>query len=166
MRCEESTEAFTPILIESHQTAPLSRRILLLFATAAGLSVANIYCAQPLLEALALEFGFNKASVGSVITLTQIGYASGLFFIVPLGDLLDRRRLIVCQLTLSAIALIIVGFAASRSTLLIAMFFVGLFAAVVQILVAFAASLAPPEERGRAIGTVTSGIVFGILLAR
>jgi predicted MFS family arabinose efflux permease len=166
MRCEESTEAFTPILIEAHQTAPLSRRILLLFATAAGLSVANIYCAQPLLEALALEFGFSKASVGSVITLTQIGYASGLFFIVPLGDLLDRRRLIVCQLTLSAIALIIVGFAASGITLLIAMFFVGLFAAVVQVLVTFAASLASPEERGRAIGTVTSGIVLGILLAR
>jgi predicted MFS family arabinose efflux permease len=166
MQCEESTEAFPPIVSEVHQTTTLPRRVLLLFAIAAGLSVANIYCAQPLLEAMALEFGFGKASVGSVITLTQIGYAAGLFFVVPLGDLLDRRGLILCQLSFSAVALSVVGFAASRSTLLIAMFFVGLFAAVVQVLVAFAASLAAPEERGRTVGTVTSGIVLGILLAR
>jgi predicted MFS family arabinose efflux permease len=166
MRCEESTEALSPIQVEGRQTAPLSRPVLLLFATAAGLSVANIYCAQPLLEALAAEFGFGKASVGSVITLTQIGYALGLFFIVPLGDLLNRRRLVLCQLSFSAVALAVVYFAASKSVLLIAMFLVGLLAVVVQVLVAFAASLAPPEERGSAVGTVTSGIVLGILLAR
>lgn len=165
MRCEESTEALPPIQVEGREKA-LSRPVLLLFATAAGLSVANIYCAQPLLEVLAVEFGFGKASVGSVITFTQVGYALGLFFIVPLGDLLNRRRLILCQLSLSAVALVVVYSAVSRSALLIAMFFVGLLAVVAQVLVAFAASLAPPEERGSAVGTVTSGIVLGILLAR
>jgi predicted MFS family arabinose efflux permease len=165
MRCEESTEALPPIQVEGRQKA-LSTPVLLLFATAAGLSVANIYCVQPLLEVLAVEFGFSNASVGSVFTLTQIGYAFGLFFIVPLGDLLNRRRLVLYQLSFSAAALVVVYFAASRSMLLIAMFFVGLLAVVVQVLVAFAASLAPPEQRGSAVGTVTSGIVLGILLAR
>jgi predicted MFS family arabinose efflux permease len=164
-RCEESPKALPPIQVEGREKA-LSRPVLLLFATAAGLSVANIYCAQPFLEALAGEFGFGRASVGSVITFTQIGYALGLLFIVPLGDLLNRRRLVLCQLSLSAVALVVVYFAASKEMLLIAMFFVGLLAVVVQVLVAFAASLAPPEERGSAVGTVTSGIVLGILLAR
>ena len=110
MRCEESTEALPPIQVEGRQTAPLSRPVLLLFATAAGLSVANIYCAQPLLEAIALEFGFGKSSVGSVITLTQIGYALGArsFSSVPLGDLLNRRRLVLCQLSFSVVALAVV----------------------------------------------------------
>jgi predicted MFS family arabinose efflux permease len=166
MCSEEGTEPLPPIQLKARQTAPLSRPVLLLFAMAAGLSVANIYCAQPLLEVLAVEFQFGKASIGSVITLTQIGYALGLFFIVPLGDRVNRRRLVLCQISFSSVALVVVYFAASKSMLLIAMFLVGLLAVVVQVLVAFAASLALPEDRGSAVGTVTSGIVLGILLAR
>ncbi|RZU35754.1 putative MFS family arabinose efflux permease [Edaphobacter modestus] len=147
-------------------TPTLKRSTLFLFAIAAGLSVANVYFAQPLLDALSIQFGFNTASVGLVITVTQIGYALGLFLIVPLGDWLDRRRLVLSQLTLSAVALIVVSFATSKATLLIAMFLVGLFAVVVQVLVAFAASLALSEQRGSAVGTVTGGVVLGILLAR
>jgi predicted MFS family arabinose efflux permease len=98
--------------------------------------------------------------------VTQIGYAVGLFFIVPLGDLVNRRQLVLTQLLLSAIVLALVGFARSEGLFLICLFFVGLLAVVVQVLVAFAASLAPTEKRGRAVGTVTSGVVLGILLAR
>jgi predicted MFS family arabinose efflux permease len=144
----------------------ISRRVLLLFAFAAGVSVANIYCAQPLLDSMSREFGFTPSSAGSIIAVTQAGYAAGLIFIVPLGDLLNRRRLIVSQLTLSALALAVVGLAQIKELLLLGLFFVGLLAVVVQVLVAFSASLVAPESRGRAVGTVTSGVVLGILLAR
>jgi predicted MFS family arabinose efflux permease len=101
-----------------------------------------------------------------VVTVTQIGYALGLVLIVPLGDLLDRRRLIVSQAVLSALALIVVGLAPTAFVLLAGMIVVGLLAVAVQVLVAFAASLARPAERGRIVGAVTSGVVIGILLAR
>lgn len=156
-----------PVYVAGSAGAPaLKRSTLFLFAVAAGLSVANVYFAQPLLDALSTQFRFNRASIGLVITVTQIGYALGLFLIVPLGDWLDRRRLVLSQLTLSAAALIVVSFATIKTTLLIALFFVGLFAVVVQVLVALAASLALPEQRGSAVGSVTGGIVLGILLAR
>lgn len=144
----------------------LSRSVILLFAVACGLSVANIYYAQPLLDAMARDFAISPASIGIVVTVTQIGYALGLLFIVPLGDLLDRRRLIVMQAAASAVALLVVGFAPTGVVLLAGMVAVGLLAVAVQVLVAFAASLAAPAERGRIVGTVTSGVVLGILLAR
>ncbi len=144
----------------------LTRPALLLFAVAAGVSVANVYFAQPLLDEVSIQFGFDTASAGLVVTVTQIGYALGLFLIVPLGDWLDRRRLVLSQLALSAVALTVVSFNTSKATLLFAMFFVGLFAVVVQVLVAFAAGLALPEQRGSAVGAVTGGVVLGILLAR
>jgi predicted MFS family arabinose efflux permease len=144
----------------------LSNRVLVLFAIAAGLSVANIYCAQPVLDAVARDFAISQASVGSVITFTQVGYALGLFFIVPLGDFLDRRRLIVSQLLISMFALLAVGFAPNIAVMLAAIFVVGLLAVVIQVLVAYAATLASPEERGSVVGKVTGGVVAGILLAR
>lgn len=121
-------------------TAALSQSVILLFAAACGLSVANIYYAQPLLDAMAHDFSINPASVGIVVTVTQIGYALGLLLIVPLGDLLDRRMLIVGQAVLSAMALVVVGFAPTGTVLLAGMVAVGLLAVVVQVLVAFAAT--------------------------
>jgi len=146
--------------------AALSRSVILLFAAACGLSVANIYYAQPLLDAMARDFAISPASIGIVVTVTQIGYALGLLFIVPLGDFLDRRRLIVMQSVASALALAVVGLAPTAGVLLTGMVAVGLLAVAVQVLVAFAASLAAPAQRGKIVGTVTSGIVLGILLAR
>lgn len=138
----------------------------LVFAIACGLSVANVYFAHPLLDAIAHDFAIAPASVGIVVTVTQIGYALGLFFIVPLGDLFDRRKLIAGQAVLSAVALSAVGLAPSAAMLLASLAVVGLLAVVVQVLVAYAADLAVPSERGRAVGTVTSGVILGILLAR
>jgi predicted MFS family arabinose efflux permease len=144
----------------------LTQSLVLLFAVACGLSVANVYCAQPLLDAIARDFGVSQASVGLVLTVTQAGYALGLFFIVPLGDLLDRRRLVVGQLLISVLALITVGLSPNIAVMLCGVFVIGLLAVVIQVLVALAATLARPEERGGMVGRVTSGVVIGILMAR
>ncbi|CAM5701606.1 MFS transporter OS=Lysinibacillus sphaericus OX=1421 GN=LS41612_21350 PE=4 SV=1 [Lysinibacillus sphaericus] len=138
----------------------------MLFATACGISVANIYFAQPLLDQLSNDFGIDDSFIGLVITITQIFYGIGLLLLVPLGDLLNQRRLIVGQMLLSTIALIIVGTAFSSAILFVGMALVGLLAVVTQTLVAFAANIASPSERGRIVGIVRSGIVIGIRRAR
>ncbi|WP_371318237.1 MFS transporter [Paenibacillus elgii] len=144
----------------------MSRSVALLFAIACGLAVANVYYAQPLLDAMASELGIDRAAVGIVITATQIFYALGLLMLVPLGDLVNRRKLIVGQMLLSVLALIAVGTASTAAVLLAGMGAVGLLAVVTQTLVAYASTLAAPAERGRVVGFVTSGVVIGILLAR
>jgi predicted MFS family arabinose efflux permease len=144
----------------------LTRGVAMLFAVACGLAVANVYFAQPLLDAMADDFGIDHAIVGIIVTVAQIGYGLGLLLLVPLGDLLDRRRLIVSQSLLSVVALLTVGTATSTAFLLAGMAALGLMAVVTQVLVAYAAGLAAPGERGRIVGTVTSGIIIGILLAR
>jgi predicted MFS family arabinose efflux permease len=163
-KIERDTVQEQPIRDDSAPS--LSRIVTLLFAVASGLSVANIYYAQPLLDRIASEFGINHAAVGMIITITQICYALGLFLLVPLGDLLDRRKLVVRLLLLSVFALLMVGIAPTKIILFAGMAVVGLFAVVVQVLVSFAATLAKPADRGRTIGFVTSGVVIGILLAR
>ncbi|GII54956.1 MFS transporter [Planotetraspora thailandica] len=144
----------------------LTRGVTLLFAVACGTAVAGVYFAQPLLVTLGSDFSITPALLGFVVTLTQIGYGLGLFFLVPLGDLVDPRRLVVTQLLLLAAALVVVGLATTGAVLLAGMVAVGLLAVVTQTLVAFAASLAPAARRGRVVGLVTSGVVTGILLAR
>jgi len=144
----------------------MSLAMTLFFATACGISVANIYFAQPLLDQLSNDFNIDHSVIGVVITITQIFYGLGLLLLVPLGDLFNQRRLIVGQMLLSAIALIIVGTAFSSVVLFAGMALVGILAVVTQTLVAFAANIAAPVERGRVVGIVTSGIVIGILLAR
>ncbi|GGV58673.1 MFS transporter [Streptomyces longisporoflavus] len=144
----------------------LTRGVLALFALACGAAVANVYFSQPLLVTMGHDLGMSPALVGSVVTLTQVGYGLGLFFLVPLGDVADRRRLIVAQLLLLVVTLAVVATAHTAVMLLAGMAATGLLAVVTQTLVAFAASLARPAERGRVVGLVTSGVVIGILLAR
>lgn len=144
----------------------LSRGVVILFAVACGTAVANVYFSQPLLVTMGHDLAMSPALVGSVVTLTHVGYGLGLFFLVPLGDMADRRRLIVAQLLLLVVALAVVAAAHSAAILLAGMAAMGLLAVVTQTLVAFAASLAPPAGRGRVVGLVTSGVVIGILLAR
>ncbi|UMZ09954.1 MFS transporter [Pseudomonas sp. MPFS] len=147
-------------------TPLLSPKIVLLFATACGLAVGNVYYAQPLLDAMARSFGLAPATVGIVISLTQVGYGVGLLLLVPLGDLVNRRRLIVSQTLLSVVALLAVALAPNSAWLLLGMAGIGLLAVVTQVLVAYAANLAQPQQRGHVVGMVTSGVVLGILLAR
>ncbi|AIQ21210.1 transporter [Paenibacillus sp. FSL H7-0357] len=165
MAVEDTGTGLEPAQAEAPRSA-IPRYVPLLFAIACGLAVANIYYAQPLLDAIADEFRIPHSSAGIVITITQACYALGLLLLVPLGDLLNRRSLIAGQMLLSVLALIVVGTASSSIVLFIGMAIVGLLAVVTQTLVAFAATLAAPAERGRVVGLVTSGIVIGILLAR
>jgi predicted MFS family arabinose efflux permease len=144
----------------------LSPSLTLLFSVTCALAVANVYFAQPLLASMAESLGVASGLIGVVVTTTQVGYALGLLFIVPLGDMVNRKRLILTQVTLSAIALAAVGASQQWLALLGAMSMMGLLAVVVQVLVAYAAVLATPSQRGQAVGTVTSGVVLGILLAR
>jgi len=152
--------------LQSRSNRTMSRYIALLFATACGMAVANIYFAHPLLDALSNEFNIDHASIGIVITITQICYALGLFLLVPLGDLWNQRRLIIGQMLIAVAALIIIGLAPSSAILFIGMAIAGLVATVTQSLVAYASTLSMPQERGEIVGFVTSGVVIGILLAR
>ena len=140
--------------------------LLRLFALAAGVAVGNITIAQPLLDELAGAFSISSAGAGVIITVTQVGYGLGLVLLVPLGDTVDRRRLVVTLMQLSAVALAVIATAPSTPVLLAGMAALGFLAVMTQVLVAFAASLADPHDRGRVIGTVTSGVVLGILAAR
>ena len=150
----------------TRDTSKLSRYQTFLFAITCAMAVANVYFAQPLLESMAASLAVSPGMIGVVVTATQAGYAVGLLFIVPLGDLLNRKKLILTQMLLSALALCAVGLSQDWAMLLGAMVLVGLMAVVVQVVVAYAASLASPEQRGETVGTVTSGVVLGILLAR
>jgi predicted MFS family arabinose efflux permease len=140
--------------------------LLRLFAVAAGVAVGNITIAQPLLDELADAFAISPANAGVIITVTQIGYGLGLVSLAPLGDTVDRRSLVVTQAQLSAVALAVIAVAPSSLVLLAGMAALGVLAVMTQVLVAFAASLAAPRDRGQVIGTVTSGVVLGILTAR
>lgn len=157
-------EAVTPDTETSRTELP--RAVVILFAVACGAAVANVYFSQPLLVTMGHDLAMSPALVGSVVTLTHVGYGLGLFFLVPLGDVADRRRLIVTQLLLLMVALAVVATAHTAAILLAGMAATGLLAVVTQTLVAFAASLAPSAGRGRVVGLVTGGVVIGILLAR
>lgn len=146
--------------------APLSPRILFLFSLTCALAVANVYSAQPLLASMAESLNVLPGSMGAVITATQTGYAVGLIFLVPLGDRVNRKTLVIVQLMLSVLALTAAALAANFTMLLGAMLLVGLMAVVAHLMVAWAATLAAPEQRGKVVGSVTSGIVLGILFAR
>ncbi|HEY3560564.1 MAG TPA: MFS transporter [Kribbella sp.] len=145
---------------------PTRRPNRVFLAVAAGVAVATVYAAQPLLVTIGADLGIAPATVGLFVTVTQAGYGLGLFFLVPLGDLLDRRRLIRIQFVLLAIALLATGLARNAAMLLAGLAAVGALAVVTQSLVAYGAALSDPAERGRTVGTVTTGIVLGILLAR
>ncbi len=146
--------------------AALSGGLILLLAGAAGLIVANVYYPQPLVGPISVALGLSPQSAGLVVTLTQIGYAIGLLLLVPLGDLLENRRLILSATALATVALVVAALSHRAATFLAATFVIGLGSVAVQILVPLAAHLAPPAQRGRAVGEVMSGLMLGIMLAR
>ncbi|KVM04378.1 MFS transporter [Burkholderia ubonensis] len=150
-----------------HDTHPaLTRGMTLLFACACGIVIGNIYYAQPLLAAIAHSFGRTPAELGFLVTLTQLGYAASLLLIVPLGDALNRHTLIVRLLVLNVVALAGVACSTNFHAFIAANVALGFVTCSTQLLVPFAASLADARTRGRAVGTVMSGLLLGILLAR
>ncbi|MET9801913.1 MFS transporter [Streptomyces sp. NPDC006368] len=139
----------------------------LLLTVVCGVAVAGIYAAQPVLEPMGRDLGLSAAHTGWIVATGQCGYLAGLVLLVPLGDVVvNRRRLIAVHLAITAAGLILTASASAAWMAVAGLAAAGLFAVVVQITVAYAASVSPPAERGRNIGVVTSGVVVGILGAR
>ncbi|MBI0538599.1 MFS transporter, partial [Roseomonas sp. KE2513] len=130
-------------------------------AGAAGIAVANIYYNQPMLGIIGQDFAGSGATA-LIPTATQLGYAASLFLLLPLGDLLDQKRLIVSQFVVLAAALALAALAPSAPILVLASLVVGMTATVAQQIVPFAAHLAPPARRGATVGIVTGGVLTGI----
>jgi predicted MFS family arabinose efflux permease len=144
----------------------LSPALVLVMAAATGLSAASNYYAQPLLPTLAAAFRLSASGAGVIVTAAQLGFGVGLLLIVPLGDLVEGRRLVVSMSLLSALGLLLTASAPSFAWVLVGTALTGLFSVVCQILVPLAANLAAPGQRGKVVGTVMSGLLLGILLAR
>lgn len=152
-------------LYSSAEPQQLGRGLIFAMAAAGGLAVANVYYNQPLLGLIEHSYPGSPA-IGLIPTATQLGYAIGLFFLVPFGDLVERRSAIVTQFMLLAGALVLAALAKTTFALIAASLVLGVAATVAQQIVPFAAILSPPARRGAVVGTVVSGILCGILLSR
>ena len=137
-----------------------------LMTIAAGAAVASNYYPQPLLDTIATELNVSYAAVGIIVTASQIGYGIGLLLLVPLGDKFEKKGLITGMMVLTALGLLTSALSSNLNLLLLGTVITGLFSAVTQMLVPFAALLAPAESKGRAVGMVMSGLLIGILLGR
>lgn len=144
----------------------LSARLILLLATGTGLTVASLYYAQPMLGIMTDDIHAANTTVGWVPTLTQLGYALGILLLVPMGDIIDRRRIVLVKGAILTLALLLAAFAPGIGTLLVASLAIGLTATMAQDIVPAAATLAPESIRGRVVGTVMTGLLLGILLSR
>jgi predicted MFS family arabinose efflux permease len=142
------------------------RALTLVLAIACGLTVANLYYSQPLLDLISHAFGVSQGAAAIIVTFTQAGYALGLLFLLPLGDLVENRKLTTRLLGGTAVSLLLAAVCPAYPVFLIVSVLIGVTSVVAQILVPLAAHLAPPEQRGAFVGKVMSGLVLGILLAR
>lgn len=144
----------------------LSPTLIVVMSIATGLAVASNYYAQPLLDTIAQSFNLSVNQAGFIVTAAQLGYAVGLMFLVPLGDMFERRGLIVAMTLLAASGMLITAMSQNLTMMIIGTALTGLFSVVAQLLVPLAATLAAPEKRGQVVGTIMSGLLLGILLAR
>lgn len=145
---------------------PLSNTLVTIIALCCGLIVANIYYAQPIIELLAPEVGLSAHSASLIVSLTQIGYALGLFFLVPLADLIENKRLMLITLAVSFLSLVGTALADSPNVMLILCLMIGMSSVSVQVLIPLAAHLSSDEKRGQVLGNIMAGLLLGILLAR
>jgi len=162
----DAPEQGQPSALPPPERATMSRGLTLLFAVAGGAAVGNLYWAQPLPDFIARDLHASPAAAGWLVTVTQLGYAAGILFIVPLGDVLNRRRLIPLMMLGSTVALALCAVAPSFGVLLVALTLVGLTTVSGQLLTPLAGDLADDANRGRIVGIVVSGILIGILVSR
>jgi predicted MFS family arabinose efflux permease len=144
----------------------LTSGMILLIATAVGLTVASNYYALPLLHSITQDLNISVDRAGTIMTTAQFSYALGLLFIAPLGDKIERKRLIIALMLLTILGLLISGVSHSLTLLIIGTTITGLFSAVAQVLLPFAATLAQPSHKGKVVGILMSGMLLGILLGR
>jgi predicted MFS family arabinose efflux permease len=144
----------------------MNQRLILLLTFAVGVVAANLYYAQPLISLISQSLGLDPAAAGLIVTLTQIGYGAGVLFIVPLGDLIENRKLILSMIGLGVLALIGMTLSSSLVPYFASALFVGLCASAVQVMVPYAAHLTPEAQRGRVVGNMMSGLMLGIMLSR
>ncbi len=156
----------TVLAAEPAREESLPSAMIFLLASACGLIAANIYYAQPLAGLIGAELGFSPETTGLIVTLTQIGYGLGLLFVVPLGDLVENRRLIVTTVAMAILALLGAALAPHAGLFLVAVFLVGISSVAVQMIVPMAAHMTPAAMRGRVVGSIMSGLMVGIMLAR
>ncbi|UZS70861.1 MFS transporter [Pseudomonas syringae] len=150
----------------AHNAMTMNPAMVMLFAFCCGAIVANIYYAQPIIELIAPDIGLSSTAASLIVSLTQIGYALGLFFLVPLGDLLENRRLMLVTTVVAILSLLGAAFAEQPNMFLLVSLLVGFSSVSVQMLIPLAAHLAPEESRGRVVGGIMGGLLLGILLAR
>src|ERR1700728_1787251 len=154
-------------VVETATSSPvIGRATTLVMAIACGVAAATVYCNQPMLGILEAAFPGRASVAGLVPMATQLGFAVGLVLLVPLGDRIDRRRLILLQMTALALSLVAAALAPDASALVAISALVGITSSVAQQIVPFAAELAEPRRRGATIGTVMSGLLCGTLLGR
>lgn len=145
----------------SHRAA-----VIILAAIACGLAIGSIYASQMSLDAISTEIGVRQDLAGALLAATQIGYACGLLLVVPLGDMVNRRVLLLAQMSALTLGLLLTAFAQVAVALFVGLFFVGGMAVVTQSLVAYVAATSPDDQRGRMVGYLTTGVVTGIVLTR
>lgn len=153
-------------VLNKNESIKLTRGLLLLMAITSGVTIASTTYNQPLLDYMASYFEISRSNIGLVSTFTQIGYGCGMLFIVPMGDIVERKSLILKTLSLCIFSLVLLSVSMNFYWLLSASFLVGFFSIITQLLVPFAALLAEPHKRGRVIGTIISGLITGIIAAR
>lgn len=144
----------------------MARGLILLFAFSCGAIVANLYYAQPIIALIAPDLHMSGGMASLIVSLTQIGYAAGLFFLVPLGDLVENKKLMVVTALMSIASLALAAAVRAPGLFLAVSLIVGFSSVAVQLLIPLAAHLAPSESRGRVVGTIMSGLLLGILLSR
>lgn len=147
-------------------SSKLSNSVLYLMSISAGLVVANLYYNQPLLHLISLTFGVSEAAVSNIALSTQLGYAFGLLFIIPLGDKLSNHKILQFDFVVMIVSLIAAGMSQTLWALIISSFFIGFTSAIPQLFVPMAAQMSDEKGRGRAIGIVMSGLLIGILGSR
>ncbi|MGF6232070.1 putative MFS family arabinose efflux permease [Inquilinus ginsengisoli] len=161
-----SVTSDSPATVLPQPEAILTRPLILLFGTSVGIIVTNLFAPQTLVGLIGPSLGLSAAAAGLVATATLLGYAAGLFLLVPLADLAENRRLILRMLAGASACAGLAALAPTAATLLPVLVLLGAACSAIQILVPIAAAMAPPEQRGRVIGDVMGGLMVGILLSR